>query len=80
MIIKGLILLIYSTVHGQLSSFDFRAIMSNVWASQAAQWVNICHQFRRHRFDSCIGKIPWKRAGQPTPIFLPGESLAGYSP
>ena len=32
-----------------------------------------------------IGKIPWRRAQQPTPGFLPGEScgqrsLAGYSP
>ena len=31
------------------------------------------------------GKIPWKRAWQPTPVFLPGESqgqrsLLGYSP
>ena len=22
-----------------------------------------------------IGKIPWRRAWQPTPVFLPGESL-----
>ena len=34
---------------------------------------------------SWVGKIPWKRACQPTPVFLPGEShglriLAGYSP
>ena len=32
-----------------------------------------------------LGKIPWRRKWQPTPIFLPGEfhgqrSLAGYSP
>ena len=32
-----------------------------------------------------VGKIPWSRAWQPTPVFLPGEfhgqrSLAGYSP
>ena len=32
-----------------------------------------------------VGKIPWRRAWQPTPIFLPGElhgqrSLVGYSP
>ena len=32
-----------------------------------------------------FGKIPWSRAWQPTPVFLPGEShgqrsLAGYSP
>ena len=47
----------------------------------------IC-QFRRckrHRFDPRVGKIPWRRAWQPTPAFLPGESrgqksLAGYSP
>ena len=36
-------------------------------------------------FDSWIGKIPWRRKWQPTPVFLPGEShgqrsLAGYSP
>ena len=36
-------------------------------------------------FDSWVGKIPWRRAWQPTPVFLPDEShgqrsLAGYSP
>ena len=35
-------------------------------------------------FDPCIGNIPWRRAQQPTPVFLPGEShgqrsLVGYS-
>ena len=44
-----------------------------------------CLQCRRPGFSSWIGKIPWKRAWQPTPVFLPGEShgqrnLAGYSP
>ena len=39
---------------------------------------------RRCGFNPWIGKIPWRRAWQPTPIFLPGEShgersLAGYS-
>ena len=36
-------------------------------------------------FDPWVGKIPWRRAWQPTPVFLPGEShgqrgLAGCSP
>ena len=31
-------------------------------------------QCRRCRFDSWIGKIPWRRKWQPTPVFLPGES------
>ena len=26
------------------------------------------------RFDPWVGKIPWRRAWQPTPVFLPGES------
>ena len=25
-------------------------------------------------WDSWVGKIPWRREGQPTPVFLPGES------
>ena len=45
-------------------------------------------QFRgckRLEFDSWLGKIPWRRAWQPAPVFLPGEShvqrsLVGYSP
>ena len=42
-------------------------------------------QCRRPRFDSWLGKTPWRREWIPTPVFLPGEfhgqrSLAGYSP
>ena len=41
-------------------------------------------QCRRH-FDPWVGKIPWRRKWQPTPVFLPGKShgqrsLTGYSP
>jgi len=40
---------------------------------------------KRPRFDLCVGKIPWRRAWQPTPVFLPREShgqrsLVGHSP
>ena len=28
----------------------------------------------RPGFDPSVEKIPWKRAWQPTPVFLPGES------
>ena len=42
-------------------------------------------QCRRHRFDPCVRKIPWRRKWLPTPVFLPGKShgqrsLVGYSP
>ena len=31
-------------------------------------------------FDSCVGKIPWKRERLPTPVFWPGESHGLCSP
>ena len=39
---------------------------------------------KRHGFYLWLRKIPWRRAWQPTPVFLPGEphgqwSLVGYS-
>ena len=44
-----------------------------------------CSRHRRCGFSPWVGKIPWRRKWQPTPVFLPGEShrqrsLAGYSP
>ena len=44
-----------------------------------------CRRQNRYGFDPWVGKIPWRRKWQPTPVFLPGEShgrrsLAGYSP
>ena len=40
---------------------------------------------RRRWFDPRLGKIPWRRKWQPSPVFLPGascgqRSLMGYSP
>ena len=29
--------------------------------------------YKRLRFDPWVGKIPWSRKWQPTPVFLPGE-------
>ena len=48
-------------------------------------WYCQCWIYKRGGFDPYAGKIPWRRAWQPTPVFLSGEfhgqrSLAGYSP
>ena len=43
-------------------------------SSQVAQWSRICLLCRRCRFDPWVKKIPWRRKGQLTPVFLPGES------
>ena len=35
---------------------------------------SICLKFGRPVFSPWVGKICWRRAWQPTPVFLPGES------
>ena len=44
-----------------------------------------CRRLKRLGFSPWVGKIPWRRARQLTPVFLPGKShgqrsLGGYSP
>ena len=44
-----------------------------------------CRRHKRCKFSPWIRMIPWRRAWQPTPIFLPGKSHGqrspvGYSP
>ena len=55
-----------------------KALNPICWASWVVLVVKepIC-QCRRHKrcgFNPWVGKIPWKREWQPTPVFLPGES------
>jgi len=58
------------------------------WGFPGVLAVKICLQCRSHcecGLDPWVGKILWRRAWQPTPVFLPGEShgqrsLAGYKP
>ena len=43
-----------------------------------------CRRHKRCKFNPWIGKIPWRKKWQPTPVFLPGQfhgqrSLVGYS-
>ena len=55
---------------------------------QEAWWLrqsSVCLQCRRPGFDPWVGKIPWRRKWQSTPVLLPGKShgqrsLVGYSP
>ena len=43
-----------------------------------------CRRHKRYRLGAWVGKIPFRRAWQPTPVLLPGEfhgqeNLVGYS-
>ena len=60
--------------------------LSLIWGFSGGSVVkeSTC-QCRRHGFNPCIRKTPWRRKWQPTPVFLPGKShrqrsLVGCSP
>ena len=60
-------------------------MVKNLPAKKEKKKKRIYLQCRRHGFNPQVGKIPWRREWQPTPVFLPGEShgqrrLEGYSP
>ena len=71
-----------TTVHGVTKS---RIWLSN-WTTPVpgAQWLRICLPVQETWVNPWVGKIPWRRKWQPTPVFLPGKShgqrrLTGYS-
>ena len=83
-----------ATVHGvakiqtRLSDFHFISLHLVSGFPRGANGKEPTCQYRRHKkyeFDPRVRKLPWRRAWQPTPVSLPGEShgqrsLVGYSP
>ena len=67
---------------------DYRALpcpWSFKWERQTERQAQDTSVHKRHRLDPWIGKIPWRRELQLTPVFLAGEfhglrSLVGYRP
>ena len=74
----------WATVHGVSKELD----KTEQHFTFEPQWLSskrIYLQYRRLRFDPWVGKIPWRRKWQPTPVFLPRKSyeqrrLVDYSP
>ena len=63
----------------------FRVGMKDFGASLVAQRLKRLPARRETWGHPWVGKIPWRRKWQPTPVFLPGEShgrksLVGYCP
>ena len=59
----------------RLSNFHFQNwIRASQGGAIGKELTCQCRRHKRHRFNPWVGKIPWRRAGQPTPVFLPGES------
>ena len=53
-----------------MSFLDILEHLPLFWASLIAQLVKNRLQCRRPWFNSWVGKIPWRRARLPTPVFL----------
>ena len=81
----------WAAVHGVaksqtwLSDRTTRASLGFPGGTSGKEPICQCRRLKRRGFDPWVGKIPWRRAWQATPVFLPGEShgqrsLAGYSP
>ena len=67
------------------SSFKIKVSVRTKLASLVAQTIKCLSAMLETDIDPWVGKIPWRRKWQPTPVFLPGEShgqrsLVGYNP
>ena len=81
----------HAAVHGvaksrtQLSNWTECAMCGFPGGASGKEPSCQCRRCKRSGFNPWVRKIPWRKAQQPTPVFLPGEfngqrSLAGYSP
>ena len=68
-----------------------RKKMHCIFTSWLPRWLSSkesacqCSSHGKCGFDPWVGKIPWRRAWQPTPVLVPGEShgqrsLVGFGP
>ena len=69
----------YTHTHTHIYTYTYVSQVALVVKNPPANSGNI------RGMNSGLRKFPWRRARQPTPVFLPGESheqrsLAGYSP
>ena len=74
---------VYGDSPGKNAGVGCHALLQGIFPAQG--WnLGVLH-CRRPGFACWVRKIPWRRAWQPTPAFLPGEShgqrsLVGYHP
>ena len=71
---------------GSVHSPTVKICETSAWKQGLTSWsLDTCKRHKRRRFNPWVGKIPWRREWQPTPVFLSGEfhgqrSLVSYSP
>ena len=63
-----------SSEFGLFLRFFFGTTRSFLSGTSGKEPTCQCRRRKRCRFDLSVSRIPWRRAWQPTPVFLPGES------
>ena len=69
----------------ELVMLSSHLILKILWWLSGKESACQCRRCKRCGFDFWVGKIPWRKKWQHTPVFLPGKfhgqrSLVGYSP
>ena len=66
--------LLRRVIHIPFRGYNYRHLNHN-WDFPGGSAVIFlqCRSYKRHRFDLWVRKIPFRRAWQPTPVFLPGK-------
>ena len=64
---------------GCFESLGFYFTKSDIqsWLPRLLWWLSVkesTYQCRKHEYNTCVGKIPWRRKWQTNPFFLPGKS------
>ena len=67
------------------SVLNFKIVSFLISGGTVVKYLPAVQEAHRCTFSPWVGKIPWSRKLQPTPVFLPGEShgqrsLVGCSP
>ena len=78
-------LLEFAQTHVHWVSDVIYIIYMYIWGFLGCLDGRVCLQCWRSGFDPWVGKSPWRRKWQPTPVFLPGKShgqrsLVAYNP
>ena len=76
------LMLISLWTHGSFSLTYMYNLKKKKWPSQVVLVVKnlpVNAEDTKDSFDPRVGKIPWSRRWQPTPVFLPGKSLGQRS-
>ena len=76
--------LVLSYVHLCVPTYEcmYVCLYVSIYLQGLARWLSgkesacQCRRWKRCRFDPWLGRIPWSRKWQPTPVFLP-ENFPG---